>query len=391
MNLLQKYILSILSEKIIHSPIKPRKFIEDFVSTSRKSLKSLLSVLDAFKIPNEIFDDFLKDATRHDVRRNDFDSFGGRCQSSLERLKSCENIIKFIFDKNTNLTQNAKFLSYFITDINRIEEEINGYDYKRLKDGLLSDPARIKDYIDMYKEDFNAGEVIKNWEKLILLVEEFLKEIDYRRIKLNEMLRKWSAYRAEDLTPKTEDTEILYHASADAATIYANGFSPAGPPEEGGLGGSQGDKSGKSSVSFTSDLYIAKEIYRTLKEAILIAHGEVKLKDIIAMAEEHDIDLEDTFGKSEWKKILADPNPTNVFETYRHFLHWSESINKRYNPLFFGVPEKFIKIFSTKDISDVGILACKVDMTDKSIDYLVSMSEYRVPTRAIIKIEKLIK
>jgi hypothetical protein len=381
-----------ICEKIEHPPIKPKKFTEDFVKILRIKFAEISSLLETFKIPNEIFDDFMRDLTRYDARPSDFREYLGTVEVCAKELDSAEELLKWIWDPEEPRHKRTNFFSYFLRYAETIKEKlIESYGYKNIKEGLQNHEDRIDDLVEMYKEEnFDPQKIILNWMKVIELTENLKKEISYRNAKLSELFRRLRATREKELVPQTENVETLFHVSVNAQQIYETGFNPEGPKSDEGLGGAKGDKSNKPSISFTSNFYVAKEINRCLKEAIMISKGELKLKDIVQMADEHDIDLPKVMG-AEWKELQGKKESVSTFEAYRQFLQYSESLGKRYNPLFFGNVEQFVEMFATKNVDNVGILVCKVDMTNKDIDYLNSMFEYRVPPSAVIEIENLLK
>ena len=178
-----------------------------------------------------------------------------------------------------------------------------------------------------------------------------------------------------------------------------------------------GDTSG--GISFTADLKIANEIARCLKETILIAQGKIKASDIIRLVKadrnfRHPSSdnrlwpLDDFIGTAKNNKSIREKervnpelvntmrslfsksyyqiqelsSPKQVFEMYKRYLAYTR---KRYNPVFFGVDiESFVRL----DVNNTGVLASKVDMS-KTINYLHSMEEYRIPKESILKTWKV--
>lgn len=185
--------------------------------------------------------------------------------------------------------------------------------------------------------------------------------------------------------PKTEQTEELYHASVNARSLLRTGFQNKRFSQE-GLGGSSTTQSGKDSISFTSDLYVAKEVMRCLKEAVLIAHGQLRRDHLLDWSQRENIlpKVLESYRTMSFPGISLYA-PENVMALYVSYL----ALSKRYNPLFFGIKNLVSKLRS-KSMKDVGILVCSVDMTNPHIDYLGSMREYRVPPEAIKKIIKII-
>lgn len=75
-----------------------------------------------------------------------------------------------------------------------------------------------------------------------------------------------------------------------------------------------------------------------------------------------------------------------VFDYYRFYLSYSD----RYDPVFFD-SSNLMAVLKNKSIENVGILVCKVDMTDENIKYLESMEEFRVAPESVISIDNLLQ
>ena len=214
---------------------------------------------------------------------------------------------------------------------------------------------------------------------------------------------------------KIRDFEILYHATPFIKEILSQGFKTK--EELGNVNILGGDTSG--GISFTADLKIANEIARCLKETILIAQGKIKASDIIRLVKadrnfRHPSSdnrlwpLDDFIGTAKNNKSIREKervnpelvntmrslfsksyyqiqelsSPKQVFEMYKRYLAYTR---KRYNPVFFGVDiESFVRL----DVNNTGVLASKVDMS-KTINYLHSMEEYRIPKESILKTWKV--
>lgn len=71
------------------------------------------------------------------------------------------------------------------------------------------------------------------------------------------------------------NTQKMYHVTANATTLMRSGFKTDINQEVEGLGGQNTDSAGQAAISFTVDLYVAKEVARPLKEAIMIAKWQV--------------------------------------------------------------------------------------------------------------------
>mgnify|MGYP000063543296 CR=1 FL=1 len=328
----------------------------------------------------------LRQAT--DSRLDDYDlkyAIKELVQLSKE-LKEDELLRMFEQFKKENAYYRAKYIGWIIQSIeNFIEDtkaplqklkEFSGYDYI----------SAFNDGYDSYKEYLP---MINSIEIFIKDCEEFKNYILSSLQKLKRLSRIISNYSDEELKQENiEPIEILYHTTINAKQLFSSGFKQNFNQSVEGIGGSNVDKSGKPSISFTSDLFVAKEIMRCLKEAMMIAKGQLDIYDIKTWAKQEKIDDEIVkgFGGYEDKKIENKKlTSQEVFNYYRYYLAYS----KRYDPVFFDT-NNIMEVFKSKNIDDIGILVCRVDMTNPNIAYYSSMEEYRVPPSSVIKIEKVL-
>lgn len=230
--------------------------------------------------------------------------------------------------------------------------------------------------------------MIKNLATSINELNELISE--FAIPKLERLQQTINAYHEKDLEHKgIENVETLYHASTNAKEIFKNGFKKGITTQEvEGIGGHNKDNAGNFAVSFTADLYIAKEIARCLKEAVLIAQGKIDIYDLKTLAMQagvaETIDLNwPVYSKEENLEKLT---INQVFDYYRFYLSYSD----RYDPVFFD-SSNLMAVLKNKSIENVGILVCKVNMTDKNIKYLESMEEFRVAPESVISIDNLLQ
>lgn len=185
------------------------------------------------------------------------------------------------------------------------------------------------------------------------------------------------------------NTQTMYHATANATTLMKSGFKTNINQEVEGLGGQNTDSAGQAAISFTVDLYVAKEVARTLKEAIMIAKGQVTGEDVLSLAAHEGIEKEIIQGSFvRTAQEIIDGAPDVVFEAFKAYLATSR---KRYDPVYIGSSKKLMGLMRTKNEEDVGVLVCTVDVTNQNIKYLHSMEEYRVPPSAVVSIDKVLK
>jgi len=290
------------------------------------------------------------------------------------------------------------FIKYLVKDFERIAEELKKHRDRGVLAGLLG----AKNWVDQtwaeyageygpYKEYVEEG--LKRLErKDFEEIDRYLRDFDTVTKLVTEAkdrvmqvhTQAYQKYYDAEWMPEHEKIETLYHTSVHATSLYRGGFEKRVPGPK-GLGGAQSDKCGKPAISFTSDLYVAKEVMRGLKEAIMVAKGQVRLKHVIEWAKKAGV------GSPVLKSIQLNKygdDPAGVMFAYREYMGLQ---TKRYNPLFFGDMRQLMKDFKQLNPKDVGILVCDVDMGNKCIGYIATMQEYRVPPDAVVKIKKLIK
>jgi len=372
--------IPLLLSKIVHPPrdtllyLKNRKKqIENWRKFSDKILKLIIDTES-----KEDFDSFMEDALGSSDKY-----LPEEIKWVLEKLNKTfkdllsdiDNIIKYGGDP----VYGPKFMGYLVSLLQGIETESFISEMNRIKDVLVEKKERMGNvFKDEYWED--EGIDIKPWFRILtdtkILFEEF--SIDDFNEKMSELqkLRLMEQYEDKGYKPKTEDIETLYHATAYAKDILRSGFKKEMPAGNVGLGGKDFEKR----ISFTSDLYIAKEISRALKEAIMIARNELKWKQILDWMKKEHIDPK----KCPYK--IPPENLGDVFDLYRCYLALSKI---RSNPVFFNDSVKVMKELSQKKSSDVGILKCQVKVTHPKVKYMKGEREFRVPPEAVIKIEKL--
>lgn len=253
---------------------------------------------------------------------------------------------------------------------NRVEEILN-----HIKRGFR---------VDQYEEYEETKNCFKKLGLLLEHVQEFMvkirdwvnrSNIDYEWNKREEDHRYRDSKRYPIEPPDMESVEIAYHASISAKKIYENGFDPISKTK-GGIGGANV----KNGISFTFDLYHAKEIARCLKICWMIANDKMKwpalyryMKDS-PYSEGYDIEsVMDGFHRS-WGK---DKHPSESKETMLRIFSKFLWLSEMYNPVFFGIDYKdFIEILQTVFYSDIGVLKCEIN-TEKG-EFIPSMAEIRI-------------
>jgi hypothetical protein len=244
-----------------------------------------------------------------------------------------------------------------------------------------------------FMERFEGGKNEEFFDVLKAISAELVSLLDLvKQYAIPKLERRIEVTYKSDAKPATNKVELLYHATVNADSLMKTGFvvgDANSTKNSEGIGGSNLDASGKKSISFTADIYIAKEIARCLKEAVMIAHGEIDIYDLITYAMQDGVaqEIERNFGFFSNEENLARATTKQVFDYYRYYLLASP---KRYDPLFFD-SDHLMELFKTKQVEDVGVVVCQVDMTNPRILYLRSMEEFRVPPEAVIKVTKVLR
>ena len=254
----------------------------------------------------------------------------------------------------------------------------------------------VQDTFENYQNNYGEGYPVLVTKKDLLRLDRIMRDAAQLRDDLNDASARLAhmksaalqRYNDPEWKPESEKVETLYHASVDAKRIFQRGAFDPKMPEPKGLGGSTHDKQHNPAISFTSDLYVAKEIARALKEAIMLARGEVTAADILDWSRRHGIidDVERNFASNYGP--LDPKKPAHVFDLYRIYLTFHKT---RYNPVFFVDSAKMMQNFKRLKVSDVGVLKCKVDMSDPAISYHPAEHEYRIQPASVVSIDKLIR
>jgi len=227
---------------------------------------------------------------------------------------------------------------------------------------------------------------------------------------LVEQAEKRTQNQSSEQIPESEDQEQVYHASIHARQLFQNGFAKDVPDQE-GLGGSQSTKGDKKGTSFTYDLYVAKEIARTLKELTMVVQGKVTARMILdwakrdrvaeKLAEQYDGYLtkpyELRFETGGW--VLQDNRgnfemPDKVFNTplkraslYKEYLRVIGLLSKRYDPYVMHL-NRVVPVLAKANIQNIGVVVATVDMTNPHIEHKPGERELRIPPEAIISVDK---
>lgn len=246
-----------------------------------------------------------------------------------------------------------------------------------------------------------AVRLLRGLRAMALIVEQAEKlwtDIDHKLGVIAK--RRASTSWGKEYRPEHEEVESLYHATAFAPEIVRDGFSAEKPIERQGLGqfGTQKE------ISFTYDLYIAKEIMRSLKEAWMIVHGQLKPKAIIGWMKAEGIDTTDRNklsyigakreipGEKDWDgnpryrpaELHELSGPEETLLLYNVYLAHTKI---RSNPVFSNI-DRLIPIMQDRDVTDIGILQCEVRL-DKDDVHLDGEKEFRVMSDRVQSIKRI--
>jgi hypothetical protein len=376
-------------------PQKPLAYLKQLkrdaeqFATQLEATNRAVSATTEFKDVEGYVDDYLEYTLSAARANSDSDLYGHEIEHLLSRLAHGYSSPAEV---SNSLARNAEWVEQFKDDnqyvrklLRSIIEECGEIIERLTSDQVADYLSRIERYSDAlydgWSREFSADDTgfpLDTLEQLLNLpavVATGLQLFSETQETLQAQL-----YLMTGQVPPVQDVEVLYHASVDAAGLYAAGFDPAGAAQQKGIGQMGGVL---SRTSFTADEYIAAEIARTLLEAHLIAIGEVDGDEMLYRASEDGVleQVVDSHLGSWGTRLDATSTPEDVFKFYTAYLAFAESAGTRYNPLF-SMAEA--KDFEDVDPNAIGYLACQVDMTDPDIEYLASMQEYRVPATSIL-------
>lgn len=388
---------------IPHPPRRGRQYFKNMARKLEEVVKQIKALERSLTGGGEtITDDYMGDSplwiSPYDLKRiyqggrwddGSLTALGARVADFVSEIDGTSNPESSEYDQRRYWGFFQKSLKHVIEDLSK------GSGLPYVVNDVLEKKTELRDFAEYQESDYVEEGLPKGFTdslfKLVDLVEQAKQIALEAKPKLDEYVRLYLTgwQKQEDARPPSEDMETLYHTSVNARRLFAKGFDPVVPKTD-GLGGSQEDKSGKAAISFTSDLYVAKEIMRTLREAIMVAKGQVRVDHILEWSKRGGVldavlkTFKNSHGEIEPRKAY------HVMYLYRYYLAYMGSKGKRYDPLFFGDMEKLMKQFKRLNSRDVGILACSVNMADPNIIYMASMHEYRVSPQSVVSIDKLI-
>jgi hypothetical protein len=372
---LQRY----LNERIQNPPMMPLKYLK---TTLKKLGKIGKQVYDALKVIKKYRDDddayeFVKEATQ-DL---DLEQIEYPLQKINKEFISDSTAYAWDIGELLRTKDDGLFDTIFKNMISRLT---NGWDEvdeyirpatktisKTLKDNSKRMDEILKNWVEYESNPAKYKEIHKMLKSLSPMFNEFLSFYDDFKPKMIT----WKKSLRHDYVPEHENVEELYHTSMYSKELLKNGFQKKIPTDRIGLGGAT------EGVSLTSDLKIAQDIARFLKEVIMIFNGQLKYRHILDYMKREGIDP--TAGPERANE------PQNVIELARFYEYYLTMSKMRTNPWTMWSNEKAVKAFFRRKVSDVAILKCKVDMTNAQVKFVKGEREYRVPPEAIISCRKL--
>lgn len=199
---------------------------------------------------------------------------------------------------------------------------------------------------------------------------------------------RWKKHKASDrnIPSEAQEVETLYHVSINAHVIAQTGFIEGFKKDSSmGLGGAGHDE---GLISFTHDLKAARNLARTFKDVVYIAHGQLTAANIIEWFKTDGLEEElKQFFQEYRRKAFKPDDPHHVFLLFNYYL-WHNKL--RMNPLFMNTDKSLIDNFKTKSIQDIGIIVAKVNVKHPKVQYLKHETEIRAPVDAVLSIEKVL-
>lgn len=338
---------------------------------SSKLIKLINQIVDVCNVVGRMNEedrsDYLKSFFQYEIGDSEINWIKSRCLDFKKNIEWRQEDLKMNISNELIMRSFDSLLNHSGEDFRVLSRVMNRFSSPDIQEGYGWDPASGED-----PTLANAIlEIPKIWNEIIKVMDD-----------MSTSLANTEATKSHhSKQPESESVETLYHTTANLDRILANGFS-SDPVKTEGLGGSTSLKAGGNGVSFTSDLYVAKEIARCFKELIMIATGELtgpklltwmddKLKDMVLR------------GSREIHGTKSIDTPEDVVNIYKVYLAHS----KRYDPLFMPNAKNLISIFGSRQKENVGIIQAKIDMSNPNITYFSGMHEYRVPPEAILSID----
>jgi hypothetical protein len=303
---------------------------------------------------------------------------------SISKLREINNLVDAM---KSYVEHGPRFLRYVQSSLQHIEIEhrfdaffktLSTFDKGAEQYGYdLSDPVSLDD------EYHEARQLVEG----VRLYADALSELNTILTNMNEkvgvlMDRYVSSLNQQPYRPAHGEVETLYHASAFVPEILKNGFESEKPVDRQGLGNLGVVK---DTISFTHDLEIARNIMRTLKEVCMIAHGQLTSKTILGWIRKEKLDADNLIRGAGIDASKLKNTPEEAVILYRY---WIGLTGLRVDPMMVH-PQDALNVLMTRKVSDIGVLACDVELSGKD-EYLSGEAEFRVPPSRVRTIKQIL-
>ena len=247
-----------------------------------------------------------------------------------------------------------------------------------LDDGGYFDP-KYADPVEL--KALHSG--IEFFKRIVSFAQKFTVFAEDTKAKYTEFMRP-KEYQGNPVKPNHDDVETLYHTSLYASEIAEKGFEPSTPKDRVGLGRAE-----ENVISFTHDLYTAKEIRRCFIEMWMIANGELKFNQILDWAKrDGHYDRTDVKTRKEYIRHTNDPI-ADTARLYQFYIYFRDPEMIRTNPVIMNLESTVQKLIGHPKES-IGILACEVRLNQKEIYRSTVEKEFRVPPSQVISIKRIL-
>jgi hypothetical protein len=180
--------------------------------------------------------------------------------------------------------------------------------------------------------------------------------------------------------PEHDAVETLYHATAFVPEILRDGFAAERPLDRRGLG-NLGEVN--ATISFTHDLDLARNLMRSLKEIWMIAHGQLKARQIVSWIRIEGLEKQVSGMYPHGTNLDALNTPEEAVTLYRYWLAFSKM---RVDPTFVS-PERLLTVMADRKESDIGVLVCEVEISMKD-EYFAGESEFRLTPDKVLSVKR---
>lgn len=244
----------------------------------------------------------------------------------------------------------------------------------------------ISEWIEMIG-DREISDIEKYIISLVPIIDEYYSFCNQFVENSKEDEKLYPNYDRGVMTMDLNDIEEVYHASINAKDIYENGFDIKGKH-----GGGLGTGNQPREISFTLDLYVAKEISKSLKICWLIANNQYKWRDFINYLEDK---RDPKFSVKHilhqlWENGSLDENhkPNGIagfLEAYTKSFYFVQGYNPGYAFLDYN---KFEEMLKSIPYNNIGIVKCNIKTEGKS--FKTSEMEIKVYPEDVIEVTEFI-